>query len=54
MMRIKGLAELLNDIREKIPIYFNNRWAELQALVEDKASALRTCTSIIFLINFKN
>lgn len=50
MMRIKSLTELLSDVREKIPICFNSRWTELQALVENKAGILRTRTSIIFLI----
>jgi len=49
-----SLSELLTDIREKLPIYFNSWGTELQALVENKAGALRMCTSIIFLINFKN
>lgn len=52
MIRIKGLTELLTDIREKIPIYFHSWWTELQALVENKAGTLRTYTSIILLINF--
>lgn len=53
MMRIRSLTKLLTDVREKIPIYFKNWWTELQALLENKAGTLRTCTSIIFLINFR-